>query len=95
MNKVLKITKDNIYPLTYAFNMENFGPKDMEKTVNKPSQYFSKQLVPLRNKILNKFKDIEQKRSTRYTLNEWFVFANGFWNFSGTFKSLTDYQTLG
>jgi len=25
-NKVLKITKDNIYPLTFAFNMENFGP---------------------------------------------------------------------
>jgi hypothetical protein len=52
-------------------------------------------LVPLRDKILNKFKDIEQKKSTRYTLNEWFLFANGFWNFSGTFHSLTDYQTLG
>lgn len=37
MNKVLRITKDNIYPLTFAFNMENFGPKDFEKTVNKPS----------------------------------------------------------
>ncbi len=37
MNKVLRITKDNIYPLTFAFNMENFGPKDSEKTVNKPS----------------------------------------------------------
>ena len=38
-NKVLKITKDNIYPLTFAFNMENFGPQ--KNYVNKPSPFFT------------------------------------------------------
>ena len=46
MNKVLKITKDNIYPLTFAFNMENFGPQ--KNYVNKPSPFFTNQIIPLR-----------------------------------------------
>ncbi len=37
MNKVIQITKDNIFPLTFAFNREDFGPLNFKKTINKPS----------------------------------------------------------
>ena len=39
VNKVLKITKENIYTLTFAFSMESFGPK--KNYVNKPSPFFT------------------------------------------------------
>ena len=43
---MIKITKDNIYPLTFAFNMEKFG--NNINYVNKPSQAFAKQIIPLK-----------------------------------------------
>lgn len=66
----LKITKDNIYHLTFAFNMENFGPQ--KNYVNKPSPFFTNQIIPLRERILSKFNDITNEKTTRYSINEWF-----------------------
>lgn len=75
--------------------MENFGPSNLEKkTVNKPSLIFSQQILPLKNKILSKFGEIEQTNSTKFTISEWLNFAKTFWLFSGNFEGLKEYQTL-
>ncbi len=59
--------------------------------VNKPSPFFTNQIIPLRKRILQKFKDIENEKTTRYSINEWFLFAGKFWSFTGSFKNLTDF----
>lgn len=75
--------------MTFAFNMENFGPRNYDqKTVNKPSVVFSNQILPLKNKILSKFDEIDKEFSTKFNFNEWIQFANTFWQFSGNFEGL-------
>ena len=66
--------------------MENFGPNGLDKkTVNKPSEIFSQQILPLRNLILKKFEEIDDVDSSKYKIVEWLQFASNFWAFSGNF----------
>jgi hypothetical protein len=50
--------------------MESFGPYD--NYVNKPAPFFTNQIIPLRQRILSKFNDITNEKTSRYSINEWF-----------------------
>lgn len=87
MNKVLQITKENVYPLPFAFSSVNFGPGN-NKGVNKPSPNFYKKVTGLKERILS------FRPQTEYTMNEFFKFAGSFWGFTQRYSQLTDYQSL-
>ena len=62
--------------------------------MNKPSPEFSLRTNNLRESILQKFEEIENNKSTKYSLTAWFKHAQDFWIFSRDCKSLKDYSSL-
>jgi len=80
--------------LQYAFERLSFGPQGADNTANKPSALFAQKIIPLRQKILKKFEEIDNARTTRINLQSWSAFAAKFWTFSGDFKDLYKHNSL-